>query len=90
MNDNDDDDDAEHAFKQAIANAMPEIRANSARLRAKISDFFEVQLEHLPPAGSDGWSRMLATYVWTVNPDFGVENLRHMLDRKIFEEPQQR
>jgi hypothetical protein len=86
MND-DDDDDAERAFKQAIADAMPEVRANSARLRALIAAFFEVQLEHLPPARSDGWSRMLATYVWTIRPDFGVENLRHMLDRKIFEAP---
>jgi hypothetical protein len=88
MND-DDDDDTERAFAQAIADAMPEVRANSARLRALIAAFFEIQLEHLPPAGSDGWSRMLATYVWTVRP-FSTEDLRHMLNRKIFEEPQQR
>jgi hypothetical protein len=47
--------------------------------------FFDLQLAHLPDYGTDGWSRLLATYVWTVRR-YPVEDLRHMLDRKIFSE----
>jgi hypothetical protein len=81
----DDDDEMERAFKQAIAEAMPEVRARGAAFRERVAKFFDLQVEHLPEAGTDGWSRLLATYVWTVKP-YPIEDLRHMLDRKIFSE----
>ncbi|MFN8701935.1 MAG: hypothetical protein ACK5X0_07415 [Rhodospirillales bacterium] len=81
----DDDDEMERAFKQAIAEAMPEVRARGTAFRERVAKFFDLKVEHLPDYGNDGWSRLLATYVWTVKP-YAVEDLRHMLDRKIFSE----
>ena len=77
------DDEVENALAQAIAEAMPEVRAKNAAFRERVAKFFDLKVEHLPEAGTDGWSRLLATYVWAVRP-YPVEDLRHMLDRKIF------
>jgi predicted nucleotidyltransferase len=65
----------------AITSAMPEVRARNAEIRRDIAAFFDLTVEALPPAGSAGWSRLLATYAWAKKPEFGVENLRYMLDR---------
>jgi hypothetical protein len=77
------DDEVESALAQAIAEAMPEVRARNAAFRERVAAFFDLKVEHLPDYGTDGWSRLLATYVWCVKP-YPVEDLRHMLDRKIF------
>jgi hypothetical protein len=81
------DEEIERAFQRAIAEAMPDVRARSENIRLDVAAFFEIPVAHLPPEGSDGWSRLLATYVWTIKPEFGTENLRHMLDRRIFNTP---
>lgn len=85
MSDDDDDEEITRLISESFAEAMPEIRARNAALRERIASFFDIQVEHLPEAGTDGWSRLLATYVWTVRP-YDVVDLRHMLDRKIFNE----
>jgi hypothetical protein len=82
----DDDEEITRLIAESFAEAMPEIIARNAALRERIASFFDLKVEHLPASGTDGWSRLLATYVWTVRP-FAVEDLRHMLDRKIFNEP---
>ena len=71
--------------KNTRPEVMEEIRARNAAFRERVAEFFDLQVEHLPPSGTDGWSRLLATYVWTVRP-YPIEDLRHMLDRKIFSE----
>jgi hypothetical protein len=81
----DDDEEIARLIKESFAEAMPEIRARNAAFRERVAAFFDLQVEHLPPSGTDGWSRLLATYVWAVKP-YPVEDLRHMLDRKIFSE----
>ncbi len=81
-----DDDEFERQLddpKNARPEVMEEVRARSAAFRQRVAAFFDLQVEHLPPSGTDGWSRLLATYVWTVKP-YPIEDLRHMLDRKIF------
>jgi hypothetical protein len=86
MSDDDDDEEIACLIKESFAEAMPEIRARNAEFRERVAKFFDLQVKHLPEAGTDGWSRLLATYVWTVKP-YDVADLRHMLDRKIFNEP---
>jgi hypothetical protein len=71
--------------KNARPEVMEEVRARGAAFRERVAAFFDLQVDHLPAAGTDGWSRLLATYVWTVK-SYPVEDLRHMLDRKIFSE----
>lgn len=68
----------------AWAATMPEIRQQTAETRARIAAFFEIPIEALPAVQTAGYSRLLATYAWTVRPH-PHEDLRHMLDRKIFE-----
>ncbi len=80
-----DDDEIVRLFKESFAEALPGIRARNEALRDLIAKFFDIQVEHLPTVGTDGWSRLLATYVWTVKP-YPAEDLRHALDRKIFNE----
>jgi hypothetical protein len=48
---------------QAWAESMPEIRANTARTRATIAEFFGVAVEHLPAENTIGWLRMIYTYL---------------------------
>jgi hypothetical protein len=83
-------DEIERRIADSMSDAMPEIRARSEKIRLDVAAFFEIPVAHLPPEGSDGWSRLLATYVWTIKPEFGTENLRHMLDRRIFNTPEPR
>ncbi len=64
---------------------VPEIRARSAKLRRDVAAYFDLAVEALPPAGSAGWSRLLATYTWAIKPEFGVANLRHVLDRRVLD-----
>lgn len=68
-----------------IASSVPEIRAHSAQIRRDVAAYFDLAVEALPPAGSAGWSRLLATYTWAIKPEFGVMNLRHMLDRHVLD-----
>lgn len=79
----DDDDEIARLIGESFAEAMPEISMRNAAFRERVAKFFDLQVDHLPEAGTDGWSRLLATYVWTVRP-YPIEDLRHMLDRKIF------
>jgi len=67
------------------ASTVAEIRAQSARIRRDVAAYFDLAVEALPPDGSAGWSRLLATYTWAIKPEFGVENLRHMLDRHVLD-----
>jgi hypothetical protein len=67
------------------ASTVPEIRARSAQVRRDVAAYFDLAVEALPPAGSAGWSRLLATYTWAIKPEFGVKNLRHMLDRHVLD-----
>jgi hypothetical protein len=62
--DDDDDEATAKMTKQAWSAAMPEIRENTARMRATIAAFFGVAVEHLPPPQTLGWHRMLGTYVY--------------------------
>ncbi|MFN8702133.1 MAG: hypothetical protein ACK5X0_08420 [Rhodospirillales bacterium] len=86
MNDDDEDDKISRLIADSFAEAMPGIHARAEKIDREIAAFFGLQVEHLPMRETDGWSRLLATYVWAMKPEFGVENLRHMLDRKIFNE----
>lgn len=60
---NDDDEAVAKMIEQAFAAAMPEIRQNVARMRATISAFFGVAVEHLPGENTVGWLRLIYTYV---------------------------
>jgi hypothetical protein len=82
----DEDDKISRLIAASFAEAMPGIHARAEKLDREIAAFFGLQVEHLPMRETDGWSRLLATYVWTVKP-YDVADLRHMLDRKIFNEP---
>jgi hypothetical protein len=86
MNDDGEDDKIARLIAESFQEAMPGIHARAEKLDHEIAAFFGLQVEHLPMRETDGWSRLLATYVWTMKPEFGVENLRHALDRKIFNE----
>ncbi|MCA3264966.1 MAG: hypothetical protein ING19_02760 [Azospirillum sp.] len=44
--------------------AQPEIRENTARLRATIAEFFGVAVEHLPAENTIGWLRLVYTYLY--------------------------
>lgn len=78
-------DDYTDNITAAWSAAMPEVRKQSAETRAKIAAFFEIPIEALPAVQTAGYSRLLATYAWTVRP-YPQEDLRHMLNLKIFEE----
>lgn len=42
--------------------SLDQIRAENEEIRAKISEFFGVAIEHLPPPQTLGWHRLLGTY----------------------------
>lgn len=44
--------------------SLDQIRADNEAMRAKISEFFGVAVEHLPPPQTLGWHRLLGTYVY--------------------------
>lgn len=42
--------------------SLDQIRADNEAIRAKISEFFGIAVENLPPPQTLGWHRLLGTY----------------------------
>ena len=62
----------------------PEPGADAVVPRASVAAFFGLKPEHLPPEGSSGWQRLIATYLYARTPGFDIETLQRMLDAKVY------
>jgi hypothetical protein len=58
--------------------------ADAIVTRAAVASFFGLKTEHLPPEGSPGWQRLIATYLYARTPGFDIATLQRMLDANVY------